>query len=72
MEEQAKKYISLVTAVVMAGTAIFQYIGKEESKSENALLIEQQNKLIDRYEKEAERNLAVITFLDSIARKCTE
>ena len=68
MRLDAKDITSTVIAMGAIVTALTQYLGKHEAQDERDLLIEQQNKIIERYEKNAERDAAIITFLDSIAR----
>lgn len=67
---------SILTAVIALGTAYFQYAEKKDAQNGNVILIEQQNKLLEKYEEDAKnhheeikRYQYIASFLDS--SRCT-
>ena len=75
MNDTVKALITLVVAVPSILAAVYQYTGKEEAEAGNKILIEQQNKLIEKYEQDAKnhneeikRYQYIISFLDSNLR----
>ena len=68
MKLEIKDYIGIGTLLISLSVGYFEHTGKISAKEDVNILIEQQNEIIKRYEKEAEHSAVIITFLDSIAR----